>query len=104
MECHDWKSYNQCIVDYSINNWFITKLKRLTLFVRIASFLYFLCIENLFYLLEALHFSVLALITIWILNALYLGLIVFISDFCVSPEEYTIELGNYNGVKPSKCN
>jgi len=32
--------------------------------------------------------GVLSLITIWILNAIYLGITVFLADYCVSPNEY----------------
>ncbi len=42
--------------------------------------------------------AVLALISIWILNALYLGLNVFISDFCMRPNQYTIEIADKNHI------
>ena len=66
------------------------RLKRLALLVS--------GLFNLFYLLFAsckLMFmnsfaftGVLSLITIWILNAIYLGITVFLADYCVSPNEY----------------
>ena len=47
-------------------------------------------------------FAIVALISIWTLNALYLGLTVFISDFCVNPDDNTLEMANQNNIKPSR--
>lgn len=43
--------------------------------------------------------GVLSLITIWILNAIYLGITVFISDYCISPDEYITRVSEQKHVK-----
>ena len=43
--------------------------------------------------------GVLSLITIWILNAIYLGITVFIADYCVSPDEYITRVSEQKHIK-----
>lgn len=43
--------------------------------------------------------GVLSLITIWILNAIYLGVTVFIADYCISPDEYITRVSEQKHIK-----
>lgn len=43
--------------------------------------------------------GVLSLITIWILNAIYLGITVFIADYCISPDEYITRISEQKHIK-----
>jgi len=43
--------------------------------------------------------GVLSLITIWILNAIYLGVSVFIADYCISPDEYITRISEQKHIK-----
>ncbi|CAF0748234.1 unnamed protein product [Brachionus calyciflorus] len=43
--------------------------------------------------------GVLSLISIWVLNALYLGITVFVSDYCTSPDQYILTVAEKNQMK-----
>ncbi|RNA13425.1 tweety -like protein [Brachionus plicatilis] len=43
--------------------------------------------------------GVLSLISIWILNSLYLGITVFFADYCTSPDQYILTVANRNNTK-----
>lgn len=44
----------------------------------------------------------LSLISIWVLNALYLGVTVFIADYCTSPDQYILTIAEKNHMKNRK--
>jgi hypothetical protein len=46
--------------------------------------------------------GVLSLISIWVLNALYLGVTVFIADYCTSPDQYILTIAEKNHMKNRK--
>jgi protein tweety len=46
--------------------------------------------------------GVLSLISIWILNALYLGVTVFIADYCTRPNDYILTVAERNHMKNRK--
>lgn len=46
--------------------------------------------------------GVLSLILIWVLNALYLGVTVFVSDYCTSPDQYILTVAEKNQMKYCK--
>ena len=101
MGYYDWRSNNESNFNNIIILWFMFKFKRISLLVSVFIVIIFLFLFNSLILKSFAFLGVLALITIWILNALYLGLTVFISDFCVNPEENTLEMANHNNIKPS---
>lgn len=43
--------------------------------------------------------AVLSLISIWVLTALYLGITVFIADYCTSPDQYILTVAEKNQMK-----
>ena len=61
-------------------------------------------------LIKVLHFfnssfafsGVLSLLSIWVLNAFYLGITVFIADYCISPDQYITTLAEKKHIKNSK--
>lgn len=46
--------------------------------------------------------GVLSLISIWIMNAIYLGITVFVADFCMSPDHYILTVAERNHIKNCK--
>lgn len=48
--------------------------------------------------------GVLSLISIWILNAFYLGITVFLADYCVSPDQFITTFAEKKQTKNSKFN